>query len=129
MPSYHYLTQPHVAEIFEDCLYRDETGESQYNMVVGILKQTKFDPGKLAFHRQAIVDLLAGLPADFHQGRKHGANMRKATVNKFGFRWTDSIDDVDKLIQLGVAIGRVRCYKGRHFGPFKLTDLPNIVVN
>jgi ABC-type Fe3+-citrate transport system substrate-binding protein len=122
------LTREHVTEVFEDCLYRESEDPAQFIMIAGILNPAKFSSERLTQHRQEIADMLASLPAEFQQNRKHSANMRKAITNKYGFSWTDSYSDVAMLIQLGIATGQVKCFKGRHFGPFKRGKLPNVVV-
>ena len=109
------LCDAHVVEVFKKCLLQPTEAGQKYVFVVGIgmFNSTRFHAGRLEAHRQEIIDMLAELPTEFQNCI--GNDMRKAVYIKYGWRWTTSLDSVNKLIQLGDAIDQVQRYPVRRF--------------
>ena len=67
-------------------------------------EEFKFDPGRLAAHREEIKAMLAKLPDEFTKGhRGKGAHHSKANRTQDGNLWTEHPNQVAQLLGLGLA--------------------------
>lgn len=104
------LTPDKVEDIFIDCLFKH--GEYNENRVVarGVVETSWFHPERLESHRAEIEMLLNELPEEFRKdSASGGASFLEACYDKHGNLWTGLHRTMERLFQLGIAIGKVEC--------------------
>lgn len=101
------LTPGRVEELFVDCFFKD--GEKEDNPIIaeGIVATYGFQPTRLESHRQEVKDLLAQLPAEFHEGTGDGWSFLNACLDREGNQWTGEHRIMEHLFVLGIALGLV----------------------
>ena len=106
------LTDNNVKKILEKCLYPSsniseksigEASENTFIVVEGIQNNFTFDVKMLADEKSHIEELLDNLPASFNQGRP----FLEMYCTHTGRAWTNSPQTLEKLVALGIAIGKV----------------------
>jgi len=101
------LTAHNVNEIFLDCLFKD--GELTDNGIKaqGVRTNVVFNPERLKSHEKDITDMLSYLPKEFGKSTGGGWSFLNMCVDKNDVLWTGEHATVDKLIVLGIAVGKV----------------------
>lgn len=121
------LTAQRVREIYADSLYDDAelNPEETANLAKGlpprgsvrtdgIMHGTAFHPGRLASHREEIVELLSELPERFRSlklGGKGGGAFLEMCYRADGQLWGQH-PDMDRLVQLAQGVEA-----GQYLGP------------
>lgn len=104
------LTAANVTTIIEDCLFKDEelvNGQPPKDAVLveGIVKNFGFHPGRLAEHKDEILELLHQLPNEFQDmgtGGGGGWSFLNACNTKDGVQWGEH-NNMEELLCLGIA--------------------------
>ena len=106
------LTDTNVKKIMEKCIYPSsnipkqtscETSENAFITVEGIANNFTFDAKMLADEKKHIEELLDNLPVSFSEGRP----FLEMYCTHTGRAWTNSPKTLEKLVALGLAIGKV----------------------
>ena len=99
------LTAKNVSRIFAKCVLPANTPCMRGTTieVEGIQKNFVFNTKCLDAERKHIEDMLKELPEDFKRGRSFGHMYRTET----GVQWTGKMKDMEALMVLGVAIGKL----------------------
>lgn len=101
------LSAQRVGEIFRDCLSREGEDESSRVKAEGIMSVAEFHPGRLKSYKTEIASMLEDLPDEFKGSGGGGMSFLQACVDKRGVQWGEHID-MERLFQLGIAIGKVK---------------------
>ena len=108
------LTVEKLNDVFAACMFTDEEvkdlkpGELPQDCVVvmAVLHNFGFNEHRLEKHYTEIEELLNELPANFKEEIGGGWSFLNGCVDKDGHQWGEQ-SDLNKLIALGLAIGRV----------------------
>lgn len=101
------LSVTNIEKVILECLFKE--GENTTPHVIGIGVQAKmgFHPERLKANEENILSMLLQLPDAFMASRGGGYTFLNACETKDGEQWTGMHTEVDKLVILGAAIGRV----------------------
>ena len=100
------LTDGNVTRILNRCIIPEGVPVVGYTTVEveGIHKDFVFNSSILDTERQHIEEMLKQLPKGFKQGRSFGEMYRTES----GRQWTGNIKNMEALMVLGAAIGKVK---------------------
>lgn len=102
------LTPSIVVDIFKDCLPKNASlSEDQIVAVRGIVTTVMFAKEKLSAHKEEICSLLAELPDSFYKSKGGGMSFLNMCVDKNDNQWTGEHRTMEKLLLLGLGIGKV----------------------
>jgi len=108
MPDTQTLTAERVEIIFYDCLFEGDEDAGNYILAEGIVTNVGFKPDMVEKHRQVIHEMLGELPDQFKSSTGAGGwSFLNACMDKHGNQWTGMHTTMERLIQLGIAIGEV----------------------
>ena len=116
------LTAANVEAVFNACAR--EGGR----LVQGIVHTFAFDPEVLERRRADIEQMLDGLPGEFHEDIGGGWAFLNACMDRDGRQWADLHLTMEKLVTLGLAIGRVRFPMPRDWWKSLPGGMPYFVV-
>jgi hypothetical protein len=124
------LTSERVEIIYKSCLFSTTPNViDQTNVIHGIMSKTLFDPERIEQHRKEIDELLDELPEGFHEKTGGGWSFLQACVDKNGNQWTGMHLTMDRLFQLGMAIGKVEyVFDNRDLWQILPGGMPYIVI-
>lgn len=105
------LTAEAVEKIFTDCLFKAEEiidGKPIVEPVKteGVMLNVGFHPERLEKYKDEIISLLECLPKQFMQEYGGGWTFLNACVDNEDNQWGEH-HNIDQLISLGIAIGKV----------------------
>lgn len=101
------LTAQNVDSVFSDCLHREGEQTTLYFLGQGVMYRAGFHLGRLKDHSDDILSMLDELPLPFMEEHGGGWSFLNACMTKDGVQWGEH-RNVDQLITLGNAIGKVR---------------------
>lgn len=108
------LTAKNVNQVFLDCLFKSEDDLSKTVEATGVILKCKFNPERLESHREDIKSMLGQLPDEFMEKTGGGWSFLNACMTKDGTHWGEHTN-IDKLLCLGLAIGKVEFCLGREY--------------
>lgn len=117
------LTDKNVEEIFTDCL-----GNECDLLVEGVLLATYFKQDRIDKYKNDIMDMLLCLPDGFLKSKGGGYTFLNACLDNNGRQWTEGHQMIDKLICLGLAIGKVKFCLCRDLWRFLPMGMPYFTV-
>lgn len=117
-----------VESIFFDCLYEEGEDTSDHIRAEGIMTNVGFKPSKIESHRQEIHDLLSELNDNFKASGGGGWSFLQACLDKHDRLWTGMHPTMEKLVQLGIAIGEVEYLMPRELWSAMPGGMPYFVV-
>lgn len=122
------LTSENVNALFRDCLF--EEGEDMSNPIVaeGIVSKFGFHENRLISHASEISRLLLQLPEEFQEETGGGWSFLNSCDNTNRKRWTDFHQDMEQLMVLGIAIGKVKYQMPREMWKILPGGMPYFVV-
>lgn len=91
--------------LFVECVHQDGEPVTEVLPVQSVRDTESFHKGRIAQHRQDIMDLLVQLHPNFM--RESGERFTVAMLARDGRQWTAQPGLVSRLLALGVAIGAV----------------------
>lgn len=102
------LTASNVLKVFNGCLFdtQPDTG-TEFIGVKGVQVNVGFDPHKIEQHKEEITSLLDQLDDKFKENTGGGYSFMNVPFTKDGNQWGEQTDG-DRLMMLGMAIGRVK---------------------
>ncbi len=103
-----------VERIFLECLFKPEEllpgnlPPEDAIIVTGVVNDFGFHPGRVALHKEQVVNWVNGLP--IYQTCEGNAEdemvlFASACMDQDGFQWTDYHQRVEQLLSLGCAVG------------------------
>lgn len=101
------LTSTNVHATFVSSFFKEGEATDTAVIVKGVKLHTGFDPVRLEANKQKIIDMLAQLPSEFQQSGGGGMSFLNACHNAEGQQWADLHENMDQLVCLGLAIGKV----------------------
>ena len=119
------LSSTRVEEIYTDCLAKHY--EPSAEPVFAIQMIAGFNQSRLNGHRAEIEAMLLQLPVQFQD--KNGASFLDADTDINGTQWTGVHQTVEKLILLGLAIGKVAFTVPREYWSVLPKKAPFFTVN
>ena len=111
-----HLNAVNVDNVMVDCIMgnsRNSDGESI--TVEGIVSKYALSKSALERNKDAIIDMLSDLPAEFHQEWGGGWSFLNACRTRSGEQWTGFHVEMEKLFVLGLGIEMVVCCLDREF--------------
>ena len=97
------LEATNVEKVFAECIKNDESCRAEVVTVAGITKSFTFFELVLCQWENDIIDLLSQLPEAFLD---KGDAFHKMGYNRENLQWTTDNAIMEKLVVLGIAIGR-----------------------
>ena len=123
------LTSERVETIYKSCLLSTMPRDIDPIRIHGIMTNTLFDPELTELHRKEIDELLNELPEGFHEKTGGGWSFLQACMDKNGNQWTGMHLTMDRLFQLGMAIGKVEyVFDNRDLWKILPGGMPYIVI-
>ncbi len=122
------LTTEHVEKVFIDCLFKEGEDTSKHVKAEGIVTTVGFNPERLEIHKQEIEDMLNELPDQFKKSVGGGWSFLQACMDKHGNQWAEH-PTMEKLFQLGIAIGKVTCQLPREMWSSLPDGMPYYVID
>lgn len=123
------LTSENVKAVFKDCLFRNKKEVEFPNMVEGIRTTVGLHPGRLEKHELDIVALCNQLPDNFKKSVGGGWSFLNLCMNNQGNQWTGDHADMEQLMILGLAIGKIELLASRSMWIVFPGGMPYLVVN
>jgi len=121
------LTAQNVEDVLKDSLYSNYEDASNMIVVEGVISKYGFKPEGIERNRNKINELLSQLPATFNEETGGGWSFLNACVTKDGEQWGQH-RDIDNLLCLGIAAGRVALLMQRSIWPYFPGGMPYFVI-
>ena len=118
------LNAKRINEIIYACLFNDEENTASYIIGYGIRTNIGFHPERLEKHRTEISEMIDQLPDTFRQGD----SFLNACIDKNSHQWGEH-KDIEQLMQLGTAIGKISLPFERKFWPSLPGGMPYLLIN
>lgn len=123
------LTAENVQGLFNGCLAHADTPIDVRQDVEGVKHRTTFDQRKLQENAELISQLCNQLPDKFKKDNGGGWSFLNMCVDKDGNQWTGFHEVVDKLLMLGIAIGKMSFLLPKQMWSILPGGMPYVVVN
>jgi hypothetical protein len=101
------LTAENVKNTFLNCLYKECECTEKHVKVEGVMLKIGFNPIRLKENEQHIIDMLNELPDSFKKNGGGGMSFLNMCYDKYDEQWTGIHKNVDELVCLGLAIGKL----------------------
>jgi hypothetical protein len=106
-----------------------EKSTEDYIEIEGMINMAHFSVERIRIFEIQIIELLNELHPMFSKNGDKGWSAGNMMVTKDGFEWTELHQNVDKLICLGKAIGRVKFSRPRDQWEIYPHGIPDIVID
>ena len=113
------LTAQNVEYIFKKCLCESGT------LVKGIIVEAKLN---VSGYEDDIMSFLLQLHENFYQSKGGGWSFHSANLTKDGIEWTGLQALTEKLIILGIAIGKVKYLPSKNLWQNLPGEMPYLVI-
>lgn len=123
------LTAENVCGLFEECLAHGDTGKDIRQEAIGVKIGAVLSSDKLQENAELISQLCNQLPDKFKKYSGGGWSFLNMCMDKVGNQWTGCHDTVDKLLTLGIAIGKMSFLLPREMWNILPGGMPYVVVN
>lgn len=123
------LTPENVKAVFKDCLFRNKKEVKFPKMVEGIYTTASLHLGRLEEHYPDIIALCNQLPDAFKKSAGGGWSFLNLCMNSEGSQWTGDQADMEQLMILGLAIGKIELLAPRSMWIAFPGGMPYLVVN
>lgn len=123
------LTSENEKAVFKDCLLRNKKEVKFPKIIEGIHTTAALHPGILEEHRPDIVALCNQLPDTFKKSAGGGWSFLNLCMNSQGKQWTGDHADMEQLMILGLAIGKIELLAPRSMWITFPGGMPYLVVN
>lgn len=123
------LTNENVSNVFLSCLYNDGQNTDNHFKVEGIKNNIGFNPEKLKQNEQNIVDMLQNLPVQFQKNGGGGWSFLNMCEDNKGNLWTGDHAQMDKLVSLGIGIGKISYLMDREMWSSFPGGMPYFVID
>lgn len=121
------LSGVRIREIMTDCMIGEDNQESAV-LIEGIAHTFGFAPDKIERYRREISDLLSDLPDSFQESVGGGMSFLNACEDRRGNQWTGMHMDMESLVCLGIATGKVAFLMPRDMWEILPGGMPYFVV-
>lgn len=122
------LSSENVHRIFEACLFVEGENTANYLLAEGISCRVGFNPDKVNVCRQEIEGLINELPDTFKKNVGGGMSFLNMCEDRNGNLWTGMHPTVDKLVCLGLAIGKLEYLMPRQNWNLFPGGMPYLVI-
>jgi len=122
------LTTENVKKILYGCFFNAGEDTTNHIKAQGVRGPLGFHPERLENHRSEIEQLLKQLPIEFMKSGGGGSSFLNACCRADGEQWGEQ-SNVDELICLGVAIGRVHFLAPRNMWAILPGGMPYFFVD
>ena len=113
-----------VEKIFIDCLYEDDVLVTEDSIVKGITMDVAFNPKKVEKNKEEINLLLDNI----HKKFEEGWTFLNLCLDKNENFWTGNHATMEKLLLLGLAIGRIEYCCDREMWHILPAGMPYIFI-
>ena len=112
------ILRPEYVEVtYLECLFSEGEDNAQQVLAEGIRGTVGFHRDRLEQYRQTIQAMLMELPTEFLASQGGGWSFLNACNDRHGNMWTGLHSTMERLILLGMAIGKVECLIPRAMWP------------
>ena len=118
-----------VHTTFIECLFQDEESTENYKVGEGIQLKVGFNPEQLKDKETLIEELLKDLPLEFQKDSGGGMSFLNMCNDKNGNQWTGLHQEMDELVALGTATGKLSFLMPREMWNMLPGGMPYLVVN
>lgn len=122
------LNPERVGIIFHNCLFRESEDTTNHIKAEGIVSTVGFHPGRVEEHRAEIELMLAELPEAFMAAGGGGWSFLNLCFDRHGNQWTGIHQTMEQLVQLGIAIGKVKYQLPRELWGVLPGGMPYLVI-
>lgn len=126
------LTAERVESLYHSCLKGKSSGSGNIvplQLVNGIMSNTLFDQDRIKEHKKEIYALLKELPDTYLESGGGGMSFLGACYDRHGVQWTGMQVTMDRLFQLGIAIGKVEyVFDDRSLWPILPGGVPYLII-
>jgi len=123
------LTSENVTETLKRCLFDDKEDKKDFVEAEGITLKVGLHPSRLEEEKENIFAMLAQLPDEFKASKGGGWSFLNACNTQSGKQWTGLHQNIDELVCLGKAIGKLSITLPRDFWLSLPGGMPYFVIN
>jgi hypothetical protein len=123
------LVPQEIRELLELCRFGDSDSADQKQTVRGVVHTFRLHHDRVGAQRRKIEELLGELPTEFRRTGKGGWSFLYACMDRHGAQWTGFHRDIEILVVLGIAIGKVEFQFPREDWPALPGAMPYIVID
>jgi hypothetical protein len=121
------LEASNVEKVFAECINDDGSNRAQVVTIAGLTGDFTFFKLVLDQWENDIIDMLRQLPEAF-TGKDSGDTYLNLCYNREKLRWTVDNATMEKLIVLGIAIGKAAFYLPKKTGDSFQINMPYVVI-
>lgn len=114
-----------VTDLYRECLAAKDEAGTDIEALVGTYRM---NPDRIESNRQAINDMLAELPADFHMATGGGQSFLYMCNDRSGQQWTGEHQVMEQLYVLGKAAELATMPLGREMWDALPGGVPYITI-
>lgn len=122
------LTPERVDDIFQYCLCVDDEEECPPCEVEAVTVHMRFDCGRIEEKVDEISLLLGQLPESFRKTGGGGDSFLNIYKDRNGIRWAGLQQQVERLVMLGLAAGKLYCQVNRSIWSSMPGGVPYYVI-
>lgn len=122
------LTAENVNFIFGDCLFRNDEDTANAVKTEGIMCEVWFHPARLKSHKAEIVEMCNELPDNFKASSGSGWSFLNLCINKSKEQWTGDHRQMEQLMLLGLASGKMQLLTKRKLWEILPGGMPYVMV-
>lgn len=122
------LTADHVDFIFRDCLFRDGEDTADAVKTEGIICKFWLHPERLESHKTEITEMCDELPDNFKASSGGGWSFLNLCINKHEEQWTGNHQQMEQLMVLGLACGKMQLLIKRELWKMCPGGMPYLMV-
>lgn len=122
------LAADNVDFIFRDCLFRKDEDTADAVKTEGITSKVWFHPDRLESHKTEIAEMCGELPDNFKASSGGGWSFLNLCINRFQEQWTGEYRQMEQLLVLGLASGRIQLLTRRELWEMFPGGMPYVVI-
>lgn len=122
------LTAENVDFIFRDCLFRKDEDTANAVKTEGIMCKVWFHPRRLESHKTEIIEMCNELPDNFKTSSGGGWSFHYLCINRFQEQWTGDHRQMEQLMVLGLASGKMQLLTRRELWEALPGRMPYVTV-
>lgn len=122
------LTDENVHAVFLDCLFKEFDPTDNHVIGEAVMGKFGFNPEKLKKYDSDIAAMLDELPETFKKSGGGGWSFLNMCEDKNGHQWTGFHKQVDELVALGTATGKMAFLMPRELWGALPGGMPYLVI-
>ena len=123
------LTTENVNTVFLECLFKEGENIDNYIKAQCIMLTVGFNPERLKANKENIISMLSELPEALMENTGGGISFLQMCNDTDGTQWTGLHKQLDELVALGLAIGRMEYLVPKELWSSLPGGMPYLKVN